>query len=124
MDGDTYYRTSGSGYSNRGAAPRSTVVARGRPPTGGWDPDRDAYGGGRHGYRRSDPDDYRHTGAPRRAPVLRYAGEQPGVDPPRPLWRRRGKRRRAMPLWQELPLLLIVAFCLAVLIRTFLSRRS
>src|SRR5215813_8374735 len=25
-----------------------------------------------------------------------------------------------MPLWQELPLLLIVAFCLAVLIRTFL----
>lgn len=28
--------------------------------------------------------------------------------------------RRAMPLWQELPLLLLVAFCLAVLIRTFL----
>jgi signal peptidase I len=35
--------------------------------------------------------------------------------------RRRGSRkRRGMPLWQELPLLLIVAFCLAVLIRTFL----
>lgn len=32
----------------------------------------------------------------------------------------RGARRRQMPLWQELPLLLIVAFCLAVLIRTFL----
>lgn len=29
-------------------------------------------------------------------------------------------RRREMPLWQELPLLLVVAFCLAVLIRTFL----
>jgi signal peptidase I len=29
-------------------------------------------------------------------------------------------RRKEMPLWQELPLLLIVAFCLAVLIRTFL----
>ncbi|HEX5598750.1 MAG TPA: signal peptidase I [Micromonosporaceae bacterium] len=29
-------------------------------------------------------------------------------------------RRRQMPLWQELPLLLVVAFCLAVLIRTFL----
>jgi signal peptidase I len=28
--------------------------------------------------------------------------------------------RRTMPLWQELPLLLVVAFCLAVLIRTFL----
>lgn len=31
----------------------------------------------------------------------------------------RGKRRN-MPLWQELPLLLVIAFCLAVLIRTFL----
>ena len=29
-------------------------------------------------------------------------------------------KRKNMPLWQELPLLLIVAFCLAVLIRTFL----
>ncbi len=28
--------------------------------------------------------------------------------------------RKNMPLWQELPLLLIIAFCLAVLIRTFL----
>ncbi|MFJ6197257.1 signal peptidase I [Micromonospora sp. NPDC092111] len=36
-------------------------------------------------------------------------------------WRRRNRPgRRQMPLWQELPLLLIVAFCLAVLIRTFL----
>src|SRR3954452_11276256 len=36
--------------------------------------------------------------------------------------RRRGRviRRKEMPLWQELPLLLIGAFCLAVLIRTFL----
>lgn len=28
--------------------------------------------------------------------------------------------RRGMPLWQEIPLLLVVAFCLAVLIRSFL----
>jgi len=36
--------------------------------------------------------------------------------------RRRGRilRREEMPLWQELPLLLVIAFCLAVLIRTFL----
>lgn len=34
--------------------------------------------------------------------------------------RRRIGKRKNMPLWQELPLLLIVAFCLAVLIRTFL----
>jgi signal peptidase I len=40
--------------------------------------------------------------------------------PRAPRFRRRGRRRRAMPLWQELPLLLIIAFCLAVLIRTFL----
>jgi signal peptidase I len=36
-------------------------------------------------------------------------------------WGARARRRRKdMPLWQELPLLLIVAFCLAVLVRTFL----
>lgn len=38
-------------------------------------------------------------------------------------WPRRERRRakrKGMPLWQELPLLLVVAFCLAVLIRTFL----
>ena len=41
----------------------------------------------------------------------------------RPSERRRRSliRRKEMPLWQELPLLLIVACCLAVLIRTFLS---
>src|SRR5919107_5142709 len=50
----------------------------------------------------------------RRAP----AGYRPASDAfQRP---GRGRRRRSMPLWQELPLLLIVAFCLAVLIRTFL----
>src|SRR3954464_8248549 len=40
----------------------------------------------------------------------------------RPPARRRRSiiRRKEMPLWQELPLLLVVAFCLAVLIRTFL----
>jgi len=36
-------------------------------------------------------------------------------------WRHRAyEGRKNMPLWQELPLLLVVAFCLAVLIRTFL----
>ncbi|SCL51450.1 signal peptidase I [Micromonospora yangpuensis] len=48
---------------------------------------------------------------------MRTLDEGDTVDP----WRRRSRRtRRQMPLWQELPLLLIVAFCLAVLIRTFL----
>jgi signal peptidase I len=56
-----------------------------------------------------------------RARVAVSADPDPELDaPPPPMWRRRGRRRRAMPLWQELPLLLIVAFCLAVLIRTFL----
>lgn len=31
-------------------------------------------------------------------------------------------RRNGLPLWQELPLLLIIAFCLAILIRTFLMQ--
>jgi signal peptidase I len=49
--------------------------------------------------------------------VVQTLDEDGTVDP----WRRRARRpRRQMPLWQELPLLLVVAFCLAVLIRTFL----
>ncbi|MCT2277590.1 signal peptidase I [Micromonospora chalcea] len=49
--------------------------------------------------------------------MVQMVDEDGAVDP----WRRRSRRgRRQMPLWQELPLLLIVAFCLAVLIRTFL----
>ncbi|MEH0981160.1 signal peptidase I [Micromonospora sp. CPCC 205556] len=49
--------------------------------------------------------------------MVQVLDEDGTVDP----WRRRVRRgRRQMPLWQELPLLLVVAFCLAVLIRTFL----
>ncbi|BCJ57946.1 hypothetical protein Jiend_13680 [Micromonospora endophytica] len=49
--------------------------------------------------------------------VVRTLDDSGAVDP----WRRRSRRGKPqMPLWQELPLLLIVAFCLAVLIRTFL----
>lgn len=54
---------------------------------------------------------------PRRRPV-----RDPADDDDDPLGRQPAAKRvrRQMPLWQELPLLLIVAFCLAVLIRTFL----
>ncbi|MBO4206315.1 signal peptidase I [Micromonospora echinofusca] len=49
--------------------------------------------------------------------MVHSVDEEGDVDP----WRRRTRRtRRQMPLWQELPLLLVVAFCLAILIRTFL----
>ncbi|SCL21346.1 signal peptidase I [Micromonospora rhizosphaerae] len=49
--------------------------------------------------------------------MVQMLDEDGTVDP----WRRRARRtRRQMPLWQELPLLLVIAFCLAVLIRTFL----
>ncbi|MCM0675043.1 signal peptidase I [Micromonospora phytophila] len=49
--------------------------------------------------------------------MVQTLDEGSAVDP----WRRRARpNRRQMPLWQELPLLLVVAFCLAVLIRTFL----
>jgi signal peptidase I len=51
---------------------------------------------------------------------LRSGGSGRGdvLDPPT---RHRGiRKRKQMPLWQELPLLLLVAFGLAVLIRTFL----
>ena len=45
----------------------------------------------------------------------------PGEPAPGGRGRRRGHSgRRGLPLWQELPLLLIIAFCLAILVRTFL----
>ncbi|OKI89405.1 signal peptidase I [Micromonospora sp. CB01531] len=49
--------------------------------------------------------------------MVQMLDEDGTVDP---LHRRARRSRRQMPLWQELPLLLVVAFCLAVLIRTFL----
>ncbi|MEU5720534.1 signal peptidase I [Micromonospora sp. NPDC047738] len=49
--------------------------------------------------------------------MVQMLDEDGTVDP---LRRRARRSRRQMPLWQELPLLLVVAFCLAVLIRTFL----
>src|SRR5689334_9486211 len=54
---------------------------------------------------------------------MRSVGQMDGYPGGRAVQpRRRGRviRRKEMPLWQELPLLLVVAFCLAVLIRTFL----
>ena len=48
-------------------------------------------------------------------------GRHVSLDSREESWRHRAYQgRKNMPLWQELPLLLIVAFCLAVLIRTFL----
>ncbi|SCL46618.1 signal peptidase I [Micromonospora eburnea] len=49
--------------------------------------------------------------------MVQMLDEDGTVDP---LRRRSRRGRRQLPLWQELPLLLVVAFCLAVLIRTFL----
>ncbi|NYT93865.1 signal peptidase I [Salinispora sp. H7-4] len=49
--------------------------------------------------------------------MVQRRDEDGTVDPRR---RRARRRRRPLPLWQELPLLLTVTFCLAVLIRTFL----
>jgi signal peptidase I len=49
------------------------------------------------------------------------SGKHVALEPAGDAWRHKALRmRKNMPLWQELPLLLIVAFCLAVLIRTFL----
>jgi signal peptidase I len=48
-------------------------------------------------------------------------GRPPSTRPEDGSERAPGRRkRRGLPLWQELPLLLIIAFCLAILVRTFL----
>jgi signal peptidase I len=79
---------------------------RGDDPYGRYRPlrDLDAEGGGYGSRQRADE-----------------SFDDDGDDDGDSSWRERARRaRRNMPLWQELPLLLIVAFCLAVLIRTFL----
>ncbi len=60
------------------------------------------------------------TGAWQRPVVDPEAGgSDGGVDTGRGGRRGQG-RRRGLPLWQEVPLLLVIAFCLALLVRTFL----
>ncbi|NJC81686.1 signal peptidase I [Planosporangium mesophilum] len=63
---------------------------------------------------RGDDPQGRGLGAPRYEASSRREGD------PTSLGARARRTRKDMPLWQELPLLLIVAFCLAVLVRTFL----
>jgi signal peptidase I len=84
-----------------------------------YDPyERDTYGrASEYAQYERPPRDYRGEGGGYGA----YRRE-PYQDPDeRASWSARiRQKRKDMPLWQELPLLLIVAFCLAVLVRTFL----
>ena len=70
--------------------------------------------GSRRGYSRSDTGAYSRVG--QGTSRNDYSRHRRTPDPER----RSRTIAEVMPLWQELPLLLIVAFCLAVLIRTFL----
>src|SRR3954468_10293878 len=81
----------------------------------GADPSRGRYSG-TGGYRGGDPAESYPGGAYPGGQPMKGRGRQGSGSG------RRGRviRRKEMPLWQELPLLLVVAFCLAVLIRTFL----
>jgi len=80
--------------------------------------DRDAPATGRMPVRGSAPP-ARSSAPPARSSAPPSRGRDDDGDPPS--WRSKVRaKRKSMPLWQELPLLLIVAFCLAVLIRTFL----
>jgi signal peptidase I len=74
-------------------------------------------GTGQHGAERYGPERY----GPERygAAIERPNGTAPRRQQDRDVGPHR-RMRKQMPLWQEMPLLLIVAFCLAVLIRTFL----
>lgn len=59
----------------------------------------------------------RRSASRRSAPTSRKASRVPGQRSR--LRRIQSHRRRHLPLWMELPLLLLVAFCAAVLLRTF-----
>lgn len=100
----------------------------------GDDYDRGGYPRDRRGWDDPSDADYAPRPQPSRelapARVESSRAQPPHAQPPHELVtvepRREStlgklrRKRKNMPLWQELPLLLVVAFCLAVLIRTFL----
>jgi signal peptidase I len=73
--------------------------------TGEFYPTRDTY---------PPPDPYRRDGS------YPQSRDDYGYVPRDSAARRGARKRKGLPLWQELPLLLVIAFCLAVLVRTFL----
>jgi len=80
-------------------------------------------GYGEPGYREPEYDypavGHRAAGRPRDDHTVGLARRRPAdTRPGDPTGAKR--KRRGLPLWQELPLLLIIAFCLAILVRTFL----
>ena len=96
--------TYGDGYDREDRGDESYPYYRPMRPSGA--------AGGTGSYRAYEPADDDEVDDVPALPV--GVIERAGHRPPR------RRKRKAMPLWQELPLLLIVAFCLAVLIRTFL----
>jgi signal peptidase I len=103
---DAGYREAGyqeAGYSETGVAGHDETANR-QP----WSRDP--------GYRDDQDQDNRYQ-----APRYRGPRDEPPRSTPPVVQQPNDKGpRKSMPLWQELPLLLVVAFCLAVLIRTFL----
>jgi signal peptidase I len=75
------------------------------------------------GYRQTGYDypagGYRAVGQARDDRTIGLERRRPADTRPSDEARTR-RKRRGLPLWQELPLLLIIAFCLAILVRTFL----
>lgn len=147
--GTAAYRRGGSAAGGASNSSGGTTYGSGVSYGGGKGYDRYGDGGGQR-RRRPPGEEYvprrsaidpggrrRAIEPPRQAgdadwPPRRAADESPGRpaneparrpanarQPQRPAAESRRKRKQ-MPLWQEMPLLLIVAFCLAVLIRTFL----
>src|SRR5262245_35919320 len=90
-------------------------------PSGEW-----TTGGGASGYGGRYGETSQGTARAERLPAPRepIGGGRREIEDGRSARRSGGSGRKPMPLWQELPLLLLVAFCLAVLIRTSCSRRS
>jgi signal peptidase I len=117
---DPYGRHRSGPYDGRGRYPDEPYEAGPRYEGGNrYDDGRRGYDPGRRAEGRARPPaEVRRAEAKRaqatRAEDRRREGERESL-------RSRARQvRKNMPLWQELPLLLIVAFCLAVLVRTFL----
>ncbi len=117
--GSDFGRASGAPTSSAGIDDQAGGYRPGGYPLGGYGPD---YTSNPYSWSPSVEEPPARTPSKALAPTrTSRRAERDDDTQERPNWRRRAAlARKNMPLWQELPLLLVVAFCLAVLIRTFL----
>jgi signal peptidase I len=112
------YASSGNGQYASGEFPSGEFASGRYGSSGRYDTGELTYGDvlyARSRHSSAEPETGSRHAQPERATAIATRRRQDSAEADEA-----DDERRHMPLWQELPLLLVVAFCLAVLIRSFL----